>query len=61
MEPTTCGSVITTFLQAKMREAKTGVALYSVSSEVDGAKIAGQMATHVSGSRAVANIRTIAS
>jgi AcrR family transcriptional regulator len=38
-------ALITTFLQAKMREAKTSVALYSVGSDVDGAKIAQQMGT----------------
>jgi AcrR family transcriptional regulator len=38
-------ALITTFLQAKMRDAKTSVALYSVSSDVDGAKIARQMGT----------------
>lgn len=36
-------ALITTFLQAKMRDTKTSVALYSVSSDVDGAKIAQQM------------------
>ena len=36
-------ALITTFLQAKMRNAKTSVALYSVSADVDGAKIAQQM------------------
>jgi AcrR family transcriptional regulator len=35
--------LITTFLQAKMKDAKTSVALYSVSSDVDGAKIVQQM------------------
>lgn len=35
--------LITTFLNAKMRDAKTSVALYSVSSDVDGAKMARQM------------------
>jgi AcrR family transcriptional regulator len=38
-------ALITAFLQAKMRSAKTSVALYSVSSDVDGAKIAQQMGT----------------
>jgi AcrR family transcriptional regulator len=38
-------AVITAFLQAKMRNAKTSVALYSVSSDVDGARIAQQMGT----------------
>lgn len=33
-------ALITAFLQAKMRDAKTSVALYSVSSDVDGTKIA---------------------
>jgi AcrR family transcriptional regulator len=37
--------LINTFLQAKMRDAKTSVALYSVSSDVDGAKIVRQMGT----------------
>jgi AcrR family transcriptional regulator len=32
-------ALITAFLKAKMRDAKTSVALYSVSSDVDGAKI----------------------
>jgi AcrR family transcriptional regulator len=36
-------ALITAFLQAKMKDAKTSVALYSVSSDVDGAKIAQQM------------------
>ena len=36
-------ALITAFLQAKMRNAKTSVALYSVSSDVDGAKIVQQM------------------
>jgi AcrR family transcriptional regulator len=36
-------ALITAFLQAKMREAKTSVALYSVSSDVDGAEIVQQM------------------
>jgi AcrR family transcriptional regulator len=36
-------ALITAFLEAKMRDAKTSVALYSVSSDVDGAKIAQQM------------------
>ncbi len=35
--------LITTFLNAKMRDAKTSVALYSVSSDVDGVKMARQM------------------
>jgi len=36
-------ALITAFLQAKMRDAKTSVALYSVSSDVDAAKIVQQM------------------
>lgn len=35
-------AMITTFLAAKMRDGKTSVALYSVSSDVDGQKIAQQ-------------------
>jgi AcrR family transcriptional regulator len=38
-------ALITTFLLAKMRDAETSVALYSVSSDVDGAKIVQQMGT----------------
>ncbi len=36
-------ALITAFLEAKMRDAETSVALYSVSSDVDGAKIGQQM------------------
>jgi AcrR family transcriptional regulator len=36
-------ALINAFLEAKMRDAKTSVALYSVSADVDGAKIAQQM------------------
>jgi AcrR family transcriptional regulator len=36
-------ALITAFLEAKMTDAKTSVALYSVSSDVDGAKIAQEM------------------
>jgi AcrR family transcriptional regulator len=36
-------ALITAFLQAKMRDAKTSVALYAVGSDVDGAKIWQQM------------------
>jgi AcrR family transcriptional regulator len=35
-------ALITTFFEAKMKNAKTSVALYSVSSDVDGAKIVQQ-------------------
>lgn len=38
-------ALITAFLEAKMRKAKTSVALYSVSSDVDGAKISQQIGT----------------
>ena len=41
--PQMATALITTFLQAKMKDAKTSVALYSVSSDVDGAKMAQQM------------------
>jgi AcrR family transcriptional regulator len=33
-------ALITTFLAAKMRDAKTSIALYALSSDVDGAKVA---------------------
>lgn len=36
-------ALIAAFLEAKMRDAKTSVALYSVSSDVDGARIVQQM------------------
>lgn len=36
-------ALITAFLTAKMKDAKTSVALYSISSDVDGAKIVQQM------------------
>jgi hypothetical protein len=39
------GALITAFLQAKTSDAKRSLALYSVSSDVDGAKIAQQMGT----------------
>jgi AcrR family transcriptional regulator len=38
-------AVMTTFLAAKMRNAKASVALYAVSSDVDGAKMAQEMGT----------------
>jgi len=38
-------ALITAFLQVKMRDAKTSIALYSVSSDVDGAKIVQQIGT----------------
>jgi len=39
--------LITAFFQAKMRDGKTSVALYSVSSDVDGAKVALQVAGRI--------------
>jgi AcrR family transcriptional regulator len=39
-------ALITGFLDAKMRNPKTSVAMYSVSSDVDGAKIARQVGLH---------------
>ena len=36
-------SLVSAFLEAKLKEAKTSVALYSVSSDVDGAKIVARM------------------
>jgi AcrR family transcriptional regulator len=36
-------ALITTFLEAKMKDVKTSVALYAVSSDVDGAKIVQEM------------------
>ncbi len=36
-------ALVTTFLQAKLKDVKTSLALYSVSSDVDGAAIAQQM------------------
>jgi AcrR family transcriptional regulator len=36
-------ALVTSFLDAKMKDAKTSVALYSVSSDVDGARIAREM------------------
>lgn len=42
--PQMATALITAFLAAKSRDAKTSVALYSVSSDVDGAKIVQQMA-----------------
>jgi AcrR family transcriptional regulator len=41
-------ALITAFLEAKMTDAKTSAALYSVSSDVDGAKIAQQMGVRFS-------------
>ena len=52
-------ALITAFLQAKMRNAKTSVALYSVSSDVDGAKIAQQMG--IRSNKAIVQMLTTAS
>src|SRR6201992_634700 len=41
-------ALINAFLEAKLRNAKTSVALYSVSSDVDGAKIVQQMGVRTS-------------
>ena len=41
--PNMATALINAFLEAKMRDAKTSVALYSVSSDVDGAKVAQRM------------------
>jgi AcrR family transcriptional regulator len=41
--PQMATALINAFLEAKMKDVKTSVALYSVSSDVDGAKIARQM------------------
>jgi AcrR family transcriptional regulator len=40
-------ALITAFLRAKMKDAKTSVALYSVSSDVDGVKIVQQMGPRI--------------
>jgi AcrR family transcriptional regulator len=40
-------ALITAFLEAKMKDAKASVTLYSVSSDVDGAKIAQQMGARI--------------
>ena len=39
--------LVDTFLEAKMKEIKTSVALYSVSSDVDGSRIAREISTRV--------------
>jgi AcrR family transcriptional regulator len=39
-------ALITTFLDAKMRNAKASVAMYSISADVDGMKIARQIGLH---------------
>jgi hypothetical protein len=40
-------ALINAFLEAKMRDAKTSVALYSVSSDLDGARIVQQIGTRM--------------
>ena len=50
--PQMAAALITAFFAAKMQDARTSVALYSVSSDVDGAKIAQQISTR--GSKAIA-------
>jgi AcrR family transcriptional regulator len=52
-------ALISTFLEAKMSDPKTSVALYSVSSDVDGAKIAQQMG--VRSNKAIIRMLTTAS
>jgi len=43
-------ALVTAFLQAKMKDGRTSVALYSVGSDVDGAKIVRQMGTRFNNS-----------
>src|SRR6201996_4952250 len=52
-------ALITAFLEAKMKDAKISVALYSVSSDVDGAKIAQQ--TGVRSNKAITRMLASAS
>src|ERR1700733_9644525 len=52
-------ALITAFLEAKMRNAKTSVALYSVSSDVDAAKIVQQMG--IRSNKAIVRMLTSAS
>jgi AcrR family transcriptional regulator len=52
-------ALISAFLATKMRDAKTSVALYSVSSDVDGVKIAQQMQLHTN--KSVAGMLTTTS
>jgi len=52
-------ALLTAFLEAKMRDVKISVALYSVSSDVDGAKIVRQMG--VRSNRAIARMLATAS
>ncbi len=52
-------ALLTAFLEAKMRDVKISVALYSVSSDVDGAKIVRQMG--VRSNRAIARMLSTAS
>jgi len=52
-------ALIAAFLEAKMKDAKTSVALYSVSSDVDGAEIVRQMGARIN--RAIVRMLTAAS
>lgn len=52
-------ALITAFLQAKMRDAKTSVALYSVSSDVDGARIVQELG--IKSNKAIAGMLKTAS
>jgi AcrR family transcriptional regulator len=52
-------ALINTFLQAKLKDAKTSVALYSVSSDVDGARIVQQIGTR--SNKAIVRMLTTAS
>lgn len=51
-------ALVTAFLQAKMTDVKTSAALYSVSSDVDGAKIVAQMGARMN--RLIAEMLTTA-
>ena len=46
-------ALINTFIEAKMRKAKTSVAMYSVSSDVDGARIVREMGVRINKAIAV--------
>lgn len=52
-------ALVTAFLTAKMKDAKTSVALYSISSDVDGAKIVQQMSVRCN--KAIVGMLTTAS
>jgi Tetracyclin repressor-like, C-terminal domain len=51
--------VVNTFLDAKMKDLKTSIALYSVSSDVDGSKIAKEMGNRMK--KSIASLLTTAS